>query len=179
VKVTVDKPVARLRLASTSTSYPTEGRAPSGRDRRSLTSETQIDVGNGAKRVPRRNLPWERYVIGLDRGFDQFRRTFREQPDDGGEPKTDNGEGPSAWDHLRAVDEAIASQWAEDAASSLAGHSSSLSDPDGAEPVQVSLGQVALALGVGCSFLRRQRPRQARSNPRQFFGSGCCRARVS
>jgi hypothetical protein len=150
--------------------------ATTAASRRAFASESGI--GNVAKPPPRGATRWEQFVIGLDRDFDQFRRAFREESDDNGEPNMENGEGPSAWERPRVIDEAIASHWTDDAASSLAG-CSGLTDSERAESVQVSLSQVALALVVGCACFRCQRPRQAHPNPKKFFRSGSCRARVS
>ena len=88
------------------------------------------EIGNDARPGARRATPWEQFVIGLDRDFDQFRRTFGAQPADNGEAKTENAAGPSAWNHTRATDEAIASLWPENEASSLAGRSG-LPNPEG------------------------------------------------
>jgi hypothetical protein len=118
------------------------------------------EIGNDARPGARRATSWEQFVIGLDRDFDQFRRTFGAQPADNGKANTENATAPSAWNHLRATDEAIASLWPEDEASSLAGRSGR-PDPEGSWPVQVSLSQAALALGLGCALVRRPRPRPA------------------
>jgi hypothetical protein len=117
-------------------------------------------IGSTAKPVPRRATPWEQFFIGLDRNFDQVRRTFLEPPGDHDEPKPDNGEGPSAWDHLRATDEAIASGWSEDA-----DDLNQLPDLEGTPPVRVACSAVAVALALGCARLRRWRPPRARLNP--------------
>jgi hypothetical protein len=152
-----------VKLETRTATNPTPGRA----------SSSDSEPGNVARPDPRRATPWEHFVIGLDRHFDQFRRTFREPPEpgDNGEPQMESGAAPSAWDHLRATDEALASGWPEDAASSLAGRSG-ISDPEGSRPIQVSLSQVALALGVGYACWRRPRPRQACSNTRDVVRLG-------
>jgi hypothetical protein len=59
---------------------------------------------------------WERFILGLDRDFDQFRRTFREQTSAREEPKLERAEAVSRWnpDHPRATDEVFASRWSDE-----------------------------------------------------------------
>jgi hypothetical protein len=90
-----------------------QGRAGGG------DARTGVESGAGVNAVPHRATSWEHYVIGLDRDFDRFRRTFQEPPGDEVEPTRANQEAPPPIDHHRATDEILACVWSEDTTSSL------------------------------------------------------------
>ena len=89
--------------------------------RSTLETGAALLVVPGVNPSPHRAAPWEDFVIGLDRDFDQIRRTFREPTRDELEPTKENREAPTSFNHLRATDEVLSTSWSEEGLAALAG----------------------------------------------------------
>ena len=139
---------------------PTDLGRMGGRD-----TEPDDVTGADANPAPHGPIPWEHFVIGLDREFDRFRRAFREPARDEPTSKRANLDAASPDDHLRATDAVLSTGWSEDATFSLPvppGDESRVhpTDPEGTTPLQVSLSGVVVALTAGYAWARlRRRPR--------------------